>query len=161
MSSLRPNSMKAWLVYNYKKGKCNSARIMDIILLLPMQILSIYHEGDFEWKKPGYLTPDCFACISSATRGNATFPVRRVSSLGQNRVLQYLFRIIFDVVAFEFDKLIKPESAQRLTFSRILPSGPSKVLPPVSHVNKARLMTYGTREITSVDETSTDFYIFS
>ena len=39
-----------------------------------------------------------------------------------------LFWVVLDVVALEFDKLIEAELAKRLSFARILPSYPCKIL---------------------------------
>ena len=43
-----------------------------------------------------------------------------------------LFRIVFDMKAFQLYELLKPEFAQCDSLPRILPTGPSKILTSVS-----------------------------
>lgn len=44
-------------------------------------------------------------------------------------LMQYhLFRVVLDVITLELDKLIEPKLAQCLSFSRIFPADPRKIL---------------------------------
>jgi hypothetical protein len=50
------------------------------------------------------------------------------SNTGSTLMQYRLFGVVLDVVALEFDKLIEAELAKRLSFARILPSYPCKIL---------------------------------
>jgi hypothetical protein len=57
------------------------------------------------------------------------FEVRNPANHAIHRVLRrLLFWIVLDVVALELDELIEAEPAQRLSFTRILPSDPRQIL---------------------------------
>lgn len=55
----------------------------------------------------------------------------RVAQINARPVLPYamgLFWIVFDVIALQLNKLVEAEFTQRLSFSRVFPSYPSKIL---------------------------------
>jgi hypothetical protein len=67
-------------------------------------------------------------CSSTHAFGVLSYVSNRIILRATYLLCTCLFGVVFDVVALQFDKLLKTESAQGNTAARVLPACPGEVL---------------------------------